>query len=101
MDYHTNDLNGDVNGAEIITTLREIYGTDDVNIYGYTGDSRKEIINKFKESGATGILIKPVSANLINEIISIIEGNANRINLQKLAMKNKTHFILCKNTKNK
>jgi CheY-like chemotaxis protein len=44
-------------------------------IFGYTGDSTKNAINKFKESGADGIIFKPIEPELIDKLMFNIESN--------------------------
>lgn len=99
MDYHMNDLNdefGEVNGAEIVSMLNDIYEMD-TYIFAFTGDSSKKAIEEFKSNNMTGALIKPINGELIHDIFKQIEKNKNFIRpLKKLSIKNKNLMIFKK-----
>jgi CheY-like chemotaxis protein len=85
IDYHLDNdipplidrtkINDDniLNGA----LVSEIIKSDNTLIFGYTGDSTKNAINKFKTSGVDGILFKPIEPELINKLMLNIETNYN------------------------
>jgi CheY-like chemotaxis protein len=98
MDYHINEIESDVGeltGTDIIRLLKDCYNQDSI-MYAYTGDNSQEAIKDFKDTEITGMFIKPVDMNLINDFLRIIDNNINdHANLRKLAIKNK-NFIYFK-----
>ncbi len=66
-----NILNG-ANVSEFINTMNENHKSI---VFGYTGDSTKNAINKFKNSGADGIIFKPVEPELIDRLMFNIESS--------------------------
>ncbi len=88
IDYHLdNDLPPNINkdklseeniltGAnvsEIINLTKE--NTNKTLIFGYTGDSSREAVSKFKNSGADGVLFKPAEPELIDKLMFNIESS--------------------------
>jgi CheY-like chemotaxis protein len=68
LDYHI----GDIDGAELADCLKDVLKTES-QIYVYTGDSSPEIIQRCKDIGMNGALIKPLNTNILNNIMKIIE----------------------------
>jgi CheY-like chemotaxis protein len=94
MDYHIGDLDGELNGTDIIKMIKEYFDVDST-IYAYTGDNTNMAINNCKNSMMKGVFIKPVEPSLINEFFDIVEQNIDDLNgLAKLAIrrKNFTYF---------
>jgi CheY-like chemotaxis protein len=98
MDYHINEFESDIGeltGTDVIRLLKDCYNQNSI-IYAYTGDNSQEAIKDFKDTEISGIFIKPVEINLINDFLKIIDNNINdHTNLRKLAIKNK-NFIYFK-----
>jgi CheY-like chemotaxis protein len=95
IDYHLdNDLPPNINkenldeeniltGAnvsEIINLTKE--NKNKTLIFGYTGDSSREAIRKFKNSGADGVLFKPAEPELIDKLMFNIESSIEFDNIQ-------------------
>ena len=102
MDYHINDLDGEVNGTDISKMIKECLNID-TPIYAYTGDNSTNAMKDFKTKNMKGVLIKPVEPGLICEFMKIIEGDLDdKIKLYKLGLKNKNfiYFNDGKNNKN-
>lgn len=74
LDYHI----GDINGVELADCLKDVLKIKS-KIYAYTGDNNPESIEKFKNIGMNGVIIKPINLNKINNIIIDIENE----NIQK------------------
>lgn len=70
LDYHI----GDINGVELTDCLRDVLHNKSI-IFAYTGDNSKEAINKFKNIGMKGVIIKPIDMNVIDNIINHFEMN--------------------------
>ena len=101
MDYHINDLDGELDGNDVIRMVRECFEIDSV-IYAYTGDNTKEAIESFKKNNLKGALIKPVDVTLIKDFFSIIETDLNdSSSLAKMAIKNKNFLFFQKKDKSK
>ena len=101
MDYHINELDseiGDLTGTDIIRLLKDCYNQDSCSvIYAYTGDNSVQAIKDFKDTEISGIFIKPVNMNLLNDFLKIIDNNINdHSNLRKLAIKNKNFMYFKK-----
>ena len=88
IDYHLdNDLPPNIskknlNKDNILTgaTVSEIINLqknekNNSIIFGYTGDSTKNAINKFKNSGADGIIFKPIELDIFDKLMFNIESN--------------------------
>jgi PleD family two-component response regulator len=88
IDYHLeNDLPpniciSNINKENILTgaTVSEIINLqkdekNDSIIFGYTGDSTKNAIKKFKNSGADGIIFKPLEPEIFDKLMFNIESN--------------------------
>ena len=88
IDYHLdNDLppnisKNNLNKDNILTgaTVSEIINLqknekNDSIIFGYTGDSTKNAINKFKSSGADGIIFKPLEPEIFDKLMFNIESS--------------------------
>ncbi len=86
VDYHLeNDLPPNIDKTNIneenilngafVSELLNINNENKSLIFGYTGDSTKEAINKFKESGADGIIFKPIEPELIDKLMFNIESS--------------------------
>lgn len=89
MDYHINDLDGEVSGTDITEMVKECFDPDTI-IYAYTGDNSTSAIEDFKSKNMKGVLIKPVEPALICEFMKIVEKSIDdRVRLAKLGMKNK------------
>lgn len=84
-----------LNGATLSECIKEIKSETSKNIliFGYTGDSSIDAINKFKNSGADGIIFKPAEPNLLDKLMINIENN---INIDKFSL-TKTLKIYKKN----
>lgn len=74
MDYHIDDINGD----EVTQIIKEDFDNNSV-IFAYTGDNSNDAINKFKDCGMEGALIKPIEVDYLNDIMSILEKDLNSI----------------------
>jgi len=74
LDYHI----GDIDGVDLADFIRDIFKSNAL-IFAYTGDNSLSAVNKFKQNGMNGALIKPIDYNLINTIMTLIE-NTNKIN---------------------
>ena len=68
LDYHI----GDIDGVELADCLKDVLKTKSM-IYAYTGDNSPGALQKFKEIGMTGAIIKPINLNTINNILIDIE----------------------------
>jgi CheY-like chemotaxis protein len=90
IDYHLdNDLppnisKNNLNEDNILTgaTVSEIINLqkeekNESIIFGYTGDSTKNAIKKFKNSGADGIIFKPLEPEIFDKLMFNIESNRN------------------------
>lgn len=88
MDYHMNDMNGDITGADIINMVRDYIGNDTV-VYAYTGDNSDNVINNIKKNSFDGFFIKPVIPSLIIKFLDIVNGEND--NDRKLKMLSMTH----------
>jgi len=87
IDYHLdNDLPPEIDKNNLIQEnildgafVSEIINVNKENnksiVFGYTGDSTKEAISKFKESGADGVIFKPMEPELIDKIMFNIESS--------------------------
>jgi len=101
MDYHINDLDGELDGNDVIRMVRDFFDIDSV-IYAYTGDNTKKAIESFKKNNLKGALIKPVETTLIKDLFTIIETDPNDISsLSKIAIKNKNFLYFQKKDKPK
>jgi CheY-like chemotaxis protein len=89
MDYHINDLEGEVTGIEITNIIRDCFNNESI-IYAYTGDNSTEAINEFKSNNMKGVFIKPIEPLLLNEFFMVIEKNIDDFKqLSKLSLKRK------------
>ena len=70
VDYHI----GDINGVELTDCLKDVLHTESI-IFAYTGDNSQEAIDKFKNIGMKGAIIKPIDLNIIDNIINQFETN--------------------------
>ena len=96
MDYHINDLDGELDGTDVIRMVRECFNVESI-MYAYTGDNSMNAINIFKNNNMKGAFIKPVSPELINEFLSITENNIDdSVQLSKLSMKRKNFMYFTK-----
>lgn len=87
IDYHLdNDLppSIDINNLSKENILNGAFVSEIINInkeenksiiFGYTGDSSKDAISKFKESGADGVIFKPMEPELIDKLMFNIESS--------------------------
>jgi CheY-like chemotaxis protein len=99
MDYHINDLDGELDGTDIIKMVKECFDVESV-IYAYTGDNTTKAINNFKNSNMKGAFIKPIEPSTINEFFVIVEKEIDDSSqLSKLAMKNKNFLYFGKKKK--
>jgi DNA-binding response OmpR family regulator len=66
-----------LNGATLGECIKEIKSdlTKKMLIFGYTGDTSLEAINKFKNAGADGVIFKPAEPNLLDKLMANIENN--------------------------
>jgi CheY-like chemotaxis protein len=106
MDYHINDIDGDVgelDGTDVTRMVRECFNINSV-VYAYTGDNTSKAVKEFKINNMKGAFIKPVEPSLIAEFLKIVEKNIDdQIKLQKLAIKRKNFMYFgtkCKSIKN-
>lgn len=70
LDYHI----GDIDGVELADCLKDVLKIKSC-IYAYTGDNNQKTIDKFKNIGMHGVLIKPININNINNILINLETN--------------------------
>jgi CheY-like chemotaxis protein len=97
MDYHINDLDGDIKGSDVTQMVKECFDTT-VPIYAYTGDNSTDAINDMKKNDMKGVFIKPVDHNLIYNFLQINNKyKNNNLYLPRLARKNK-NFMYFGNT---
>ena len=75
LDYHI----GDIDGVELADCLKDVLKIKS-SIYAYTGDNNQKTIDKFKNIGMHGVLIKPININNINNILINLETNKNNNN---------------------
>lgn len=75
LDYHI----GDIDGVELTDCLKDVLKIKS-SIYAYTGDNNQKTIDKFKNIGMHGVLIKPININNINNILINLETNKNNNN---------------------
>jgi CheY-like chemotaxis protein len=68
LDYHI----GDIDGVEVADIIKDLFKNTS-SIFAYTGDSTTDAINKFKETGMTGALIKPVDTDLLDQLMNSLE----------------------------
>ena len=68
LDYHI----GDIDGVELADCLKDVLKTKST-IYAYTGDNNQHTIDKFKNIGMSGVFIKPLNINNINNILTNLE----------------------------
>ena len=75
MDFHLKDdttIYDETNGAEIIDLLKTVCSVDSV-VFAITGDDSKDAIQKFKNVGMDGALIKPLDIDIINKLMNCLE----------------------------
>ncbi len=98
IDYHLdNDLSPvvreeDLNSENVLNgalLMELIHDKKKRVIFGYTGDSSSNAINKFKESGVDGVIFKPFEIEVMNKIMYNIETNNE---LDKMSIKNSLKF---------
>lgn len=70
LDYHI----GDINGVELTDCLKDVLHNTSL-IFAYTGDNSKDAIDKFKNIGMNGAIIKPIDMNIIDKIIEQFESD--------------------------
>jgi CheY-like chemotaxis protein len=76
LDYHI----GDIDGVDLADFIKDIFKSNAL-IFAYTGDNSITAVDKFKQNGMNGALIKPIDIDLINSIMILIETtNKNDIN---------------------
>lgn len=68
MDFHLTDMNG----VAVVDILRDILNTSSL-IFAFTGDDSGEAIEKFKEIGMSGAIIKPIDITIINKLMNTLE----------------------------
>ncbi len=78
LDYHI----GDIDGVELADCLRDVLKTKSL-IYAYTGDNSPAALEKFKEIGMNGAIIKPLNFSILNNILGDIEHHNTNINNKK------------------
>jgi CheY-like chemotaxis protein len=96
MDYHINDLDGEINGTDVVQMVREYF---DINtpVYAYTGDNSLKAITDFKNNNMKGAFIKPVDPRLMCDFLKIIEKSINDLRqLPKLARRHKNFMFFGK-----
>jgi CheY-like chemotaxis protein len=88
LDYHI----GDIDGVDLADYIKDIFKSNAL-IFAYTGDNSCSAVNKFKQTGMNGALIKPVDIDLINKIMILIETenklNKNLVNKEIILQLNK------------
>ncbi len=86
MDYHIKDIDG-IQVTQIIkSSLKRC-----PYIIAYTGDKSSIALNKFKQIGMNGVLIKPVNVDLIENLITELSQN-NIVQLKKLSQNHKNYI---------
>ena len=68
LDYNI----GDIDGLTLIELIKDINEYETL-IFCYSGNNSNKIINKFKNTGVNGLLIKPINTNKINKIFNLFE----------------------------
>jgi PleD family two-component response regulator len=93
VDYHI----GDIDGVELTDCLKDVLHTKSI-IFAYTGDNSKDAIDKFKNIGMKGAIIKPIEISVIDNIINQfemnIESNEKIINLTNKKLKSNSNSII-------
>ena len=96
MDYHINDLDGEINGTDVTKMVRECFDIE-TPVYAYTGDNSLKAINDFKSNNMKGVFIKPVEARLVCDFLKIAEKEPDdKTQLPRLARKNKNFMYFAK-----
>lgn len=75
MDFHLTDDEekyDETNGAEVTDLLKTVCSVDSI-VIAITGDNSCNAINKFKEVGMCGALIKPFCIDTINKLMELLE----------------------------
>ena len=67
LDYNIEDIDG----ITLVELIKDIIEYESL-IFAYTGNNNN-LINKFKNTGVNGILIKPINTNKINKIFNLFE----------------------------
>jgi CheY-like chemotaxis protein len=88
LDYHI----GDIDGVDLADCIKDVFKHKSL-IFAYTGDSSTSAIERFKIIGMNGALIKPLSIDLIDSIMNMIEKNDKNIE-NKLKMINDSSMII-------
>jgi len=83
LDYHI----GDIDGVELADCLKDVLKIKSC-IYAYTGDNNQKTIDKFKNIGMNGVLIKPININNINNILIDLETKKNILNTEFVIVNN-------------
>ena len=91
MDYHIKDIDG----VQLTDFIKDIYKSLSI-IFAYTGDASTEAIHEFQTIGMAGALIKPISKNLLDDIMTTLEerGCVDKIIFNKLARRSKGSLIM-------
>ena len=93
LDYHI----GDIDGVELADCLKDVLHTKSI-IFAYTGDNSKDAIDKFKNIGMKGAIIKPIEISVIDNIINQfemnVESNEKIINLTNKKLKSNLNSII-------
>lgn len=98
MDYHINDLDGEVNGTVIAHMINDYLDVNTI-MYAYTGDNSTQAIKDFKKNKLNGAFIKPVNPELMFDFLRIIEKSSDlddKLKLMKLSLKNKNFMYFKK-----
>jgi len=102
IDYHLNNdippniLKDNLTKENILdgAYVSEIINNSNALIFGYTGDSSREAINKFKISGADGIIFKPVEPKIINKLMQNLEMKFDKFSISQSFRSLKTNIII-------
>lgn len=78
LDYHI----GDIDGVDLADFIKDIFKSHAL-IFAYTGDNSSNAVDKFKETGMSGAIIKPINCDFINKIMTQIE-NSNKTNTKMI-----------------
>lgn len=82
MDYHIDDING----VDVTELIKDVFHMN-TTIFAYTGDTSTDALKKFKQIGMTGAIIKPISIDAIEQLMTSFEQREciDKLVIEKLA----------------
>jgi len=90
LDYHLESING----VELADIIKDSFKSSSI-MFAYTGDFSNDALNKFKNIGMNGVIIKPINPELINQVMGHIEqnGNIDSVFVKRIAKTNQDSLI--------